>query len=70
MPLISAELQKQLNLSNDCLIIPDHFVPMLSDGHKIGVPNPLFQKLDTALGEELKKRFAGKRDDVVGCFMF
>jgi len=63
MPDISAQIQKQLLMTADILVIPEHFVPMLSTGHKIGVPYPLFKKIEPALPQELSKRFAGTRSD-------
>ena len=65
MPLVSKQLQLQLAFPADVLIVPDHFVPMLPEGHKIGLPTPLFQKLETSLGEELRKRFSGTKDATV-----
>lgn len=59
MPDTSAEIQKQLNLSEDCLIIPEVFRPILKTGHQIGVPSPLFKKIDDELVETLQKRFQG-----------
>ena len=61
MPIVSEELQKQIALPSDLVIVPDYFVPMLSAGHKTGVPYPLFHKLDNTLAEQFKARFAGQR---------
>jgi len=63
MPDISAQVQKQLMMSSDLLIIPETFSQMLPTGHKIGTPYPLFKKIEPAMAEELKKRFAGTRDE-------
>ncbi|XP_065665048.1 methionine--tRNA ligase, cytoplasmic isoform X3 [Hydra vulgaris] len=65
MPLVSKQLQLQLDLPSDFLIVPDNFVPMLPEGHKIGTPAPLFQKIEISLGDELKKRFSGIKDATV-----
>ena len=65
MPNISAQLQEQLLLPADCLVIPKYFVPMLQTGHKIGLPSPIFQKIDAAFAEELRKRFTGTRSEKV-----
>lgn len=63
MPDMSAKLQSQLAFPAADLIIPKYFVPILPTGHKIGVPYPLFQKIDPAVAEELRQRFVGKRDE-------
>ena len=65
MPEISSTLQAQLALSDDKFVIPDYFVPLLPTGHVAGTPAPLFQKLEAAFGEEMKKRFAGTRPETV-----
>ena len=61
MPNVSKTLQEQIILSDDHFVIPDYFIPFLPFGHKIGTPAPLFQKLEVATGEELKKKYAGKK---------
>lgn len=61
MPQVSETLQGQIGLSNDHFVIPNYFVPLLPAGHRTGVPTPLFQKLEVAMGEELKKKYAGKK---------
>jgi len=63
MPAISSTLQQQLALADDKFVIPDNFVQLLPTGHVSGTPAPLFQKLEVAFGEEMKKRFAGKRPE-------
>lgn len=63
MPDVSAQVAKQLEMSPDLFIIPSTFVQMLPTGHKIGTPYPLFKKIEPAVAEELKKRFAGVRDE-------
>ena len=66
MPDVSAQVQKQLQMSPDLLLIPESFVQMLPTGHKIGTPYPLFKKIEPAVADELKARFAGTRDDSKG----
>lgn len=63
MPVVSAQLQEQLKLADYYKVIPDYFIPLLLQGHKIGNPTPLFTKLDPAFGEELKQRFSGVKKD-------
>jgi len=63
MPDTSVEIQKQLALPSDCLVIPEYFRPLLPTGHVIGVPSPLFKKIDDELAETLRKRFEGTRTD-------
>ena len=69
MPQVSKTLQQQIALPDEHFAIPESFVPMLSDGHKCGIPAPLFQKLEASFGEEMKKRFAGNRSSTVSCFV-
>lgn len=60
MPTISKTIQEQLNAPVECNVLMPQFVCYLPSGHKIGKPSPLFQKLETAQIEELKKRYAGR----------
>ncbi|KAJ8941660.1 hypothetical protein NQ314_010305 [Rhamnusium bicolor] len=64
MPDTSASLKKQLNTSN-VVIVPSNLeiVTLLPAGHKLGEPFPLFDKIESALVEELKKLFAGTQED-------
>lgn len=62
MPLISAELQKQLALPDDKIIVPDNFIQLLPTGHLTKDPVPLFKKLEPSFGEEMKARFGGKQE--------
>lgn len=67
MPDVSKEIQSQINLPNESGVLPDNFIPMVPCNHRIGEPKPLFQKLDAKFGVELKKRYAGVKDDSVWC---
>ncbi|XP_048579966.1 methionine--tRNA ligase, cytoplasmic isoform X2 [Nematostella vectensis] len=61
MPTVSKEIQTQLKAQEDCGILTEHFVPFLKPGHVIGTPKPLFQKIDPAVCEKLKAKYAGKK---------
>ncbi|XP_033624324.1 methionine--tRNA ligase, cytoplasmic-like isoform X2 [Asterias rubens] len=61
MPVTSSTIQQQLNASSECNVITDKFVCCLETGHKIGTPKPLFEKLDQAHIEQLKKKFGGQQ---------
>ena len=65
MPLISAELQRQLALPADKIVVPDNFIQLLPTGHVTKDPVPLFQKLEPSFGEEMKARFGGKQEAAV-----
>lgn len=57
MPTTSETIQKQLNMADESFVILDNIAAYLKPGHKIGKPSPLFQKLETPLIQELKKKF-------------
>eukprot|EP00795_Rhopilema_esculentum_P014790 gene14790-5897_t len=60
MPMTSDEICSQTQLPKEHVIMVESFVPMLEAGHKIGIPSPLFQKIDVSFGEMMKAKFAGK----------
>lgn len=64
MPDISDVLLKQLNASLPVLT-PNNpeIVRFLPAGHKMNEPAPLFEKIEPARIEELKKLFAGKQSE-------
>lgn len=59
MPNLSGKLQEQLGVGSDVNHLIPEFVCRLSAGHRIGKPAPLFQKIEQAQMDELKKRFSG-----------
>ena len=61
MPVVSAEVQDQLKAPSQCNVLINKFVCYLKPGHRIGNPKPLFQRIEAATVNELKKRFAGKQ---------
>jgi methionyl-tRNA synthetase len=65
MPSVSATIQSQLNAPDDCNVLTNEFVCFLPAGHQMGVPSPLFQKIENSTIEELQKKFAGKQDEKV-----
>ena len=60
---VSKQLQEQLNVGEDINRLVDDFGCRLATGHKVGVPAPLFQKIEQSLVDELKKRFAGTQKE-------
>ncbi|XP_048727649.2 methionine--tRNA ligase, cytoplasmic-like [Ostrea edulis] len=60
MPMVSATIQGQLKTPSDCNVIHQEFVCHLPPGHKIGKPSPLFEKIESAKIQEMKKMFEGK----------
>ncbi|XP_043939547.1 methionine--tRNA ligase, cytoplasmic [Protopterus annectens] len=63
MPTVSATIQAQLQAPSECNILTDDFVCVLPAGHKIGLVNPLFQKLENDQIESLRKRFGGAQPE-------
>merc|ERR1711884_475209 len=63
MPDTSVQIQKQLTMSSDLLVIPECFAQLLPAGHVIGTPYPLFKKIEVEVGDEMKAKFAGVRDE-------
>ncbi|XP_031574000.1 methionine--tRNA ligase, cytoplasmic-like isoform X2 [Actinia tenebrosa] len=60
MPVTSQEIRSQLKVDDDTNALTEQFVPVLKPGHKIGTPKPLFQKIESSLAEELRKKYAGQ----------
>ncbi len=65
MPHYSKVIQEQLNAPDEYYFLQEYLVCQLEAGHKIGTPAPLFRKIESAEAEELKARFAGKKEVVV-----
>jgi len=61
MPQTVETIGKQLNLNFDNFAIPTKFKPFLKAGHKIGKPSPLFSKIEPAMVDAFKARYAGKQ---------
>ncbi|KAL1513916.1 hypothetical protein ABEB36_003254 [Hypothenemus hampei] len=63
MPETSGKLKNQLTYS-DFVLNPNNveIVNLLPEGHKIGDPQPLFDKIEPELAEEYKKKFAGDQE--------
>lgn len=57
MPTTSRTIKAQLNIADETFVILDNIATYVKAGHKIGKPSPLFQKLETSLIQELKKKF-------------
>lgn len=66
MPEVAETIQEQLNWTNDQHVLTNQFVCSLPEGHSIGVPKPLFQKLDTNVIQQLKEKFCGKQSKTQG----
>ncbi|TKR80895.1 hypothetical protein L596_014879 [Steinernema carpocapsae] len=60
MPQVSDQLQKQCG-AEKLPRIPDVVTCFLKAGHKIGKPEPLFEKLDAERVAEFKTRFGGQQ---------
>uniref|UniRef100_A0A915BVQ0 Methionine--tRNA ligase, cytoplasmic n=2 Tax=Parascaris univalens TaxID=6257 RepID=A0A915BVQ0_PARUN len=58
MPKVSTRIREQCGLV-DLPLIPASPVAFLPTNHKIGKPQPLFVKMEKALIEQCKKKFAG-----------
>uniref|UniRef100_A0A0C9RA76 Methionine--tRNA ligase, cytoplasmic n=1 Tax=Fopius arisanus TaxID=64838 RepID=A0A0C9RA76_9HYME len=64
MPDTSRELRKQLGLDGSTYgYIPEKVSILLSPGHKLGEPTPLFSKIEEAVVEELRSKYGGKQDN-------
>ena len=57
MPVISKDLQKQLKAPAECNIICEKIYQLLPPGHKIGVPSPIFTKIEPDFLQSLKKKY-------------
>ena len=63
MPDVSAEIRKQLQVSDEYCVVIDAFVPHLETGHIIGEPKPLFEKMDGNKMEEFRQLYSGQQSD-------
>ncbi|CAB4003064.1 methionine--tRNA ligase, cytoplasmic-like [Paramuricea clavata] len=63
MPGVSAEIRKQLQVSDEHCVIVDSFVPHLETGHIIGEPKPLFEKMDSNKMEEFRQIYSGQQSN-------
>jgi methionyl-tRNA synthetase len=61
MPKVSESIQKQLQAPANRSVIPPHLTPCLLPGHRIGMPSPLFKKIQPEHAAALKSRFGGKQ---------
>ncbi|CAH1408079.1 unnamed protein product [Nezara viridula] len=61
MPDTVKTLSQQLNLPIESFSIEADFIPYLDAGHKIGKPFPLFTKIEPAVAESLKAKYAGRQ---------
>ncbi|XP_014220044.1 methionine--tRNA ligase, cytoplasmic [Copidosoma floridanum] len=63
MPNTARELRAQLGLTKQNYgYIPEVVTLMLSTGHSIGKPSPLFTKIEDSRVEELRKSYAGRQE--------
>ncbi|XP_075908674.1 methionine--tRNA ligase, cytoplasmic [Petromyzon marinus] len=62
MPTVAGAIREQLLAPPDRDVLTDSFACALPPGHAVGTVSPLFQKLEMAHMDELKKRFAGKQN--------
>ena len=60
MPQTCAAMRQQLNLPDNSTLIPEHFAPFISAGHKIGTPHPLFRKLEQEEIDSHQKQFSNQ----------
>ncbi|ELU11987.1 hypothetical protein CAPTEDRAFT_6394 [Capitella teleta] len=66
MPNTSRIIQDQLKAPDACnVLLSDDVSCFLPEGHQIGTPKPLFQKIETKTVEDLKKQFAGSQQSRV-----
>ncbi|KAJ8036040.1 Methionine--tRNA ligase, cytoplasmic [Holothuria leucospilota] len=63
LPDTSRIIQEQLNAPSDVNVLTGDFFCYLEAGHKIGVPKPLFAKIEQGQVDELKKRFSGTQKE-------
>ncbi|XP_054262905.1 methionine--tRNA ligase, cytoplasmic-like [Macrosteles quadrilineatus] len=61
MPHTSDVMAAQINAPKDAFILTDHVYQILTPGHRIGKPVPLFAKIEPSTVDQLKKRFAGRQ---------
>ncbi|XP_067003701.2 methionine--tRNA ligase, cytoplasmic [Anabrus simplex] len=61
MPSTSSIIFEQLQAPAEVKVITGEVTQLLTAGHKIGKPSPLFEKIDNARVEELKQQFSGRQ---------
>lgn len=61
MPGICEEIQRQLQVTDEGNVVLDNFIPYLQPGHKIGKPQPLFQKIDPSMAEQFRAKYGGNK---------
>lgn len=61
MPAISKVMAEQMNASEDIFVLTEDMNILLPEGHKIGKPEPIFNKIELSTVEELKKMFSGRQ---------
>ncbi|XP_076293983.1 methionine--tRNA ligase, cytoplasmic-like [Lasioglossum baleicum] len=66
MPNTSRELRSQIGLDKSSYgYIPDIITNILTPGHKIGKPSPLFKKIEDKDVETLRKKYSGKQESTI-----
>ncbi|KAJ7385494.1 hypothetical protein OS493_015064 [Desmophyllum pertusum] len=55
MPGVSEDIQRQLQVTDEGNVILDNFIPYLQPGHKIGTPEPLFEKIDPSVADQFAR---------------
>jgi len=67
MPELSETIEAQLNCKQNKHTLTKLFTQYLPEGHQIGEPKPLFQKIEPAQVAKLLERFGGKQNkDITG----
>ncbi|XP_050423706.1 methionine--tRNA ligase, cytoplasmic [Adelges cooleyi] len=61
MPQTVNIIGQQLNVNISTFLLNNFVSILLQPGHKIGKPSPLFEKIEQAVVNQLKSRFAGKQ---------
>ncbi|CAF1155972.1 unnamed protein product [Rotaria sordida] len=61
MPTTSDEIRQQLNINESVYALENAFRCYLPAGHTIGQAKPLFKRIEKALVEEYRLRFAGQK---------
>ena len=61
MPTTSDEIRTQLNIKDTVFALEDGFRCYLPAGHTIGQAQPLFKRIEKAMADDYRARFAGQR---------
>ncbi|CAF1188194.1 unnamed protein product [Adineta steineri] len=61
MPTTSNEIREQLNMKESNYGLDNAFHCYLPAGHTVGKAQPLFKRVETALVEQYRARFAGQK---------